>query len=171
MVLVLHQKLHALASYDLQLAGPILIAAHCASRWTSVPLIYFCTYIQVSWQVPSTCWLQLRQKHYGHTRKQGRGTSLQQLATCELGSDSAGTDPVSHAANACGCGKVATAYQESAAGLLEITTGQLHQAARVLLNLCMSLMCLHPLFSAIYCRMKKTPRRDCTTGLHRVSGC
>eukprot|EP00878_Enallax_costatus_P042810 GHUV01050292.1.p2 GENE.GHUV01050292.1~~GHUV01050292.1.p2 ORF type:complete len:175 (+),score=31.01 GHUV01050292.1:664-1188(+) len=47
MALVLHQKLHALAAFDLQLAGPVLIAAHCASRWSCVPLTYCCTYIQV----------------------------------------------------------------------------------------------------------------------------
>eukprot|EP00878_Enallax_costatus_P038458 GHUV01043697.1.p1 GENE.GHUV01043697.1~~GHUV01043697.1.p1 ORF type:complete len:179 (+),score=66.35 GHUV01043697.1:231-767(+) len=46
MALVLHQKLHALAAFDLQLAGPVLIAAHCASRWSCVPLTYCCTYIQ-----------------------------------------------------------------------------------------------------------------------------
>jgi len=47
MLLVLHQKLHALAAFDVRLTGPVLIAVHCASRWSSVPLLYFCTYIQV----------------------------------------------------------------------------------------------------------------------------
>jgi hypothetical protein len=49
MLLVLHMKLHALAAFELSAVGPALIAAHCASRWTSVPLLYCCTYIQVNW--------------------------------------------------------------------------------------------------------------------------
>jgi adenosylcobinamide-GDP ribazoletransferase len=47
MVLVLHQKLHALAAFPLAEVAAVLVSAHCASRWTSIPLIYFCTYIQV----------------------------------------------------------------------------------------------------------------------------
>lgn len=47
MLLVLHMKLHALAAFELTSVGAVLVAAHCASRWTSVPLLYFCTYIQV----------------------------------------------------------------------------------------------------------------------------
>jgi adenosylcobinamide-GDP ribazoletransferase len=47
MVLVIHQKLHALAAFPVAEAAAVLVSAHCASRWTSIPLIYFCTYIQV----------------------------------------------------------------------------------------------------------------------------
>jgi hypothetical protein len=47
MLLVLHMKLHALAAFELTSVGAVLVAAHCASRWTSVPLLYFCRYIQV----------------------------------------------------------------------------------------------------------------------------
>ena len=47
MALVLHQKLHALAALPLVEVGSTLVVAHCISRWTCIPLIYFCTYIQV----------------------------------------------------------------------------------------------------------------------------
>lgn len=47
MLLILHMKLHALAAFDVTSVGAIVVAAHCASRWTSVPLLYCCTYIQV----------------------------------------------------------------------------------------------------------------------------
>lgn len=47
MVLVLHMKLHALAALPASSVGAALVAVHCASRWSSVPLLYFCTYIQV----------------------------------------------------------------------------------------------------------------------------
>lgn len=47
MLLVLHTKLHALAAFEASAVTAVLVAAHCASRWTSVPLIYVCTYIQV----------------------------------------------------------------------------------------------------------------------------
>lgn len=47
MLLVLHMKLHALAAFEATSVGAVLVAAHCASRWTSVPLLYCCKYIQV----------------------------------------------------------------------------------------------------------------------------
>jgi hypothetical protein len=47
MLLVLHMKLHALAAFEASTVGAVLVAAHCASRWTSVPLLYCCKYIQV----------------------------------------------------------------------------------------------------------------------------
>lgn len=46
MVLVLHMKLHALAAFKVTSVGAVLVAAHCASRWSSVPLLYCCNYIQ-----------------------------------------------------------------------------------------------------------------------------
>lgn len=46
MLLVLHMKLHALAALEVTSVAAVLVAAHCASRWSSVPLLYFCTYIQ-----------------------------------------------------------------------------------------------------------------------------
>lgn len=46
MVLVLHQKLHALAAMDQDLVVGAMIAAHSVSRWTSVPLLYCLEYIQ-----------------------------------------------------------------------------------------------------------------------------
>jgi hypothetical protein len=54
MLLVLHMKLHALAAFELTSVGAVLIAAHCASRWTSVPLLYFCRYIQVCLHLGTT---------------------------------------------------------------------------------------------------------------------
>lgn len=47
MALVLHIKLHTLAVMPVAQVAAALIAAHTASRWTSLPLIYCCTYVQV----------------------------------------------------------------------------------------------------------------------------
>lgn len=57
MSLVLVMKLRSLefllsqpmeAGEALGRAARVLIVAHTASRWTTLPLIYYCTYIQVS---------------------------------------------------------------------------------------------------------------------------
>jgi hypothetical protein len=47
MALVLHAKLHALAAMPPAQVAAVLMAAHAASRWTSLPLLYCCPYIQV----------------------------------------------------------------------------------------------------------------------------
>jgi hypothetical protein len=55
MLLVLHMKLHALAALKVTSVGAVLVAAHCASRWSSVPLLYCCKYIQVSTHQHTGC--------------------------------------------------------------------------------------------------------------------
>jgi hypothetical protein len=47
MALCLHMKLHALAALPVSSVGAVLVAVHCVSRWSSMPLMYCCTYIQV----------------------------------------------------------------------------------------------------------------------------
>lgn len=52
MALVLHQKLHFLQAIAAGAGGAsavvrALLVAHCTSRWTALPLLYCCHYVQV----------------------------------------------------------------------------------------------------------------------------
>lgn len=59
MLLVLHQKIHALeaiAMGDMGVGGAVraLVVAHTVSRWSALPLIYCCHYLQVRRLLPLT---------------------------------------------------------------------------------------------------------------------
>jgi cobalamin synthase len=60
MALVLHAKLHALAAMPAAQVAAVLMAAHTASRWTSLPLLYCCAYIQVGRAAAAAAPLLLR---------------------------------------------------------------------------------------------------------------
>ena len=57
MVLATLLKVEALARLDGRAAAAALVAAHCASRWVSLPLLFFSTYLQVraAWQSAHIC--------------------------------------------------------------------------------------------------------------------